>query len=95
MVLSRPRSLQLVATGQGSPCVDLGRITDRLAALAVEADLLVLHGMGRAIHTNYHARFSVDTLKVAVVKSEVVAEHIHARLFEGVVRFEPAPPERA
>ena len=56
-----------------------------------DADLVVLHGMGRAIHTNYFAKFSCDVLKIAVIKSEVVARKIGARLFDGVVRFEPAP----
>ena len=58
---------------------------------AQDADLVVLHGMGRAIHTNYHARFACDALKIAVVKSEVVARQLGARLFDGIVRFEPAP----
>ena len=43
-------------TGQASPCINLARISERLALLALGADLVVMHGMGRAIHTNYYAR---------------------------------------
>jgi len=39
--------------GQGSPCLDLRRVPDTLADATVGADLVVVEGMGRAIHTNY------------------------------------------
>jgi hypothetical protein len=72
-------------------CGSLSPVCVCLCACVQDADLVVLHGMGRAIHTNYYARFTCDALKVAVIKTEVVARQIGARLFDGVVRFEPAP----
>jgi len=44
---------------------------------------------GLAPHAGPH-RFKCDALKIAVIKSEVVARQIGASLFDGIVRFEPA-----
>jgi len=86
--------LQLVPSGNGIPLIDLSRVSRELAASAQGADLLVLEGMGRALETNFHARFTVDTLKLAMVKEQHVADTIGARLYEPVCRFEPAPAAR-
>ncbi len=43
----------MCGNGQGSPCLDLRRVPDTLADATVGADLVVVEGMGRAIHTNY------------------------------------------
>eukprot|EP00124_Ichthyophonus_hoferi_P001854 Ihof_evm11s109 gene=Ihof_evmTU11s109 len=61
--------LTVMETGMSSPCLDLGRIESRLADACVTADLVVLEGMGRAIHTNLYAQISCDTLKLATIKS--------------------------
>lgn len=37
--------------------------------------------MGRAIHTNYYARFKCDALKLAMIKNQ----HLAAKLFSGQV----------
>ena len=39
-------------SGQGSPCLDLRRVSDTLADATVGTDLVIIEGMGRAIHTN-------------------------------------------
>ena len=39
-------------SGQGSPCLDLRRVSDTLAEATVGTDLVIIEGMGRAIHTN-------------------------------------------
>ena len=46
-------------SGQGSPCLDLGKINSSLVEdmTARGVDLLVLEGMGRAIHTNLYIKF--------------------------------------
>ena len=43
----------MCSNGQGSPCLDLRRVPDTLADATVGADLVVVEGMGRSIHTNY------------------------------------------
>ena len=49
----REARLYVCGNGQGSPCLDLRRVPDTLADATVGADLVVVEGMGRAIHTNY------------------------------------------
>ncbi|GJM99356.1 hypothetical protein PR202_ga16447 [Eleusine coracana subsp. coracana] len=58
--------LMVVENGCGSPCIDFRQVSSELAAAAKDADLLILEGMGRALHTNLNARFKCDTLKVLV-----------------------------
>ena len=63
--------LMLAETGSYSPCLDLSRIDYRLVELVsnMQTDLVILTGMGRAIHTNLKAQFSCDALKLAVIKN--------------------------
>ena len=51
--LCREARLYVTGNGQGSPCLDLRRVPDTLADATVGTDLVVIEGMGRAIHTNY------------------------------------------
>lgn len=53
----RPGALYMVANGQGSPCLDLRRVPDILAGAAAGADLVIIEGMGRAVHTNLRTKF--------------------------------------
>ncbi|KAL2961370.1 hypothetical protein AAZX31_17G086700 [Glycine max] len=57
--------LMVVENGCGSPCIDLRQVSSELAAAAKDADLIILEGMGRALHTNLNARFQCDALKVS------------------------------
>jgi len=52
-------------TGSGSPCLDLRNINYELAEACESADLVIIEGMGRAMHTNFHAKFLCDSLKLA------------------------------
>ncbi|KAJ0505882.1 putative pantothenate kinase [Helianthus annuus] len=56
--------LMVVENVCGRPCIDLRQVSSELAAVAKDADLVILEGMGRALHTNYNARFKCDALKV-------------------------------
>lgn len=89
----RTRRLRLIASGNGAPLIDLTRLSPALVREAKRAavDLLVIEGMGRAIESNLDARFTCDTLKVAMIKDEGVAEAMGAELFDLMLRFEPAP----
>ena len=66
--------LFVCSNGQGSPCLDLRRVPGALADACVGADLVVVEGMGRAIHTNFRARFRVSSLKLAMIKNAHLAE---------------------
>lgn len=81
--------LELVPSGNGIPLIDLSRVGMELARASEGADLLVLEGMGRSLESNYRVRFKADTLKVAMVKEQHVAETIGTKLYGVVCRFEP------
>ncbi|XP_050258453.1 pantothenate kinase 2 isoform X2 [Quercus robur] len=83
--------LMVVENGCGSPCIDLRQVSSELAAAAKDADLIILEGMGRSLHTNYNARFKCDALKLAMVKNQRLAEKlIKGNIYNCVCRYEPA-----
>ena len=53
-----------------------------------EADLIVIEGMGRAIHTNLEAQFNCDSLKLAVLKNRWLAKKFGGQMFSVVFKFE-------
>ena len=57
------------------------------ARAAAGADLIVLEGMGRAIETNLNARFTVDVLKLGMVKHPEVATCLGGTLYDCVCKF--------
>lgn len=67
--------LLLIENGSASPCLDLSRINIHLAKAINnhKVDLIILEGMGRAIHTNFNAKFKCDCLKSAVIKNNWLA----------------------
>ncbi|VEL36762.1 unnamed protein product [Protopolystoma xenopodis] len=89
----KERRLILAETGQASPCIDLRLLASNLVKLVTreQVDLIVLIGMGRAVQTNLYARFSVDCLKVAVLKNAWLANRLGGQLFNVIFSFEPAP----
>ena len=52
------------------------------------ADLVVLEGMGRSVHTNFNAAFSCDTLKIAVLKNKWLANHLGGDMFSIMFKYE-------
>ncbi|KAF9667873.1 hypothetical protein SADUNF_Sadunf15G0068500 [Salix dunnii] len=68
--------MMVVENGCGSPCIDLRQVSSELAAAAKDADLIILEGMGRALHTNFNARFKCEALKLAMVKNQRLAEKL-------------------
>ncbi|KAH6560584.1 hypothetical protein BASA62_010367 [Batrachochytrium salamandrivorans] len=79
--------LQVIGTGSSSPCIDLGRIGRDLATASGDVDLVIVEGMGRAIHTNFHAKFSVDSLKIAVFKNPQIAKELGADMYDGMCMY--------
>ena len=83
-------ALYVVASGHGSPCLDLRRVSQELAMAARGADLVVLEGMGRAMHTNFRAEFTCDSLKLAMVKNSHLAKTLlGGELYDCVCMYEP------
>ncbi|XP_057952795.1 pantothenate kinase 2-like [Malania oleifera] len=83
--------LMVVENGCGSPCIDLRQVSSELAAAAKDADLIVLEGMGRALHTNFNVSFKCEVLKLAMVKNQRLAEKlIGGNIYDCVCRYEPA-----
>ncbi len=82
-------ALFVVASGSGSPCLDLRRVSDTLADATVGADLVVIEGMGRSVHTNYNTRLRCDCLKLAMIKNKHVAEMLcGGDVYDCVCRFD-------
>ncbi|XVF09297.1 hypothetical protein REPUB_Repub07fG0080500 [Reevesia pubescens] len=83
--------MMVVENGCGSPCIDLRQVSSELAAAAKDADLIILEGMGRALHTNFNARFKCEALKLAMVKNQRLAEKlIEGNIYDCVCRYESA-----
>ena len=58
--------VHFLSSGQSSACLDLARLNWSLVDTMIQrkVDLIVLEGMGRAVHTNYYANFNCECLKV-------------------------------
>ena len=78
----------VVETGSGAPCIDLSHVSFELSHASTDADLVVLVGMGRAIHTNFNAKFAVDSLKIAVFKNPQVCKELGFQMYDGMIKFE-------
>lgn len=84
----REERLVLMESGIGSPCLDCRRVNTELALKCRDADLLILEGMGRAIHTNYDAKFTCDSIKLAVIKNRWLAQRLGGDMYSVVFRYE-------
>ncbi|XP_064455596.1 4'-phosphopantetheine phosphatase-like [Ornithodoros turicata] len=88
--------LLVLDSGQSSPCLDLSRIN--LAVVEhmqrLKTDLIVLEGMGRAVHTNLHARLSCEAIKAAVLKNQWLAQRLGGEMFSVVFKYEAASAAR-
>jgi type II pantothenate kinase len=83
--------LYVCASGATGPCLDLRRVRREVGVASAEVDLIVIEGMGRAIHTNYEAVFQCPVLKLAMIKSKRVAERLFGgKRFDCMCRFDDA-----
>ena len=89
-LLLRDGMIDVVSSGCDLPMIDLADVADGLNAAAADADLLVLEGMGRAVESNFDARFKVDALRLALIKDEDVARRVGGRLYDCVCKWTPA-----
>ncbi|KAK7274027.1 hypothetical protein RIF29_15097 [Crotalaria pallida] len=68
--------------------IDLTRVSQELAYLAIDAGLVILEGMGRGIETNLYAQFKCDSLKIRMVKHLEVAQFLGGRLYDCVFKHD-------
>ncbi|KAK9164757.1 hypothetical protein Syun_005659 [Stephania yunnanensis] len=80
-------NLLIADSGNDLPVIDLTRVSQELAYLATDADLVVLEGMGRGIETNLYAQFKCDSLKIGMVKHPEVAQFLGGRLYDCVFKY--------
>lgn len=83
------KTLVVYGNGQRGPCLDMRTLPQDLCEALNDTDLLVIEGMGRALHTNLYARFNCETLKLAVVKNKWLAQRLGGETFSVICKYEP------
>ncbi len=81
--------LRVVASGADAPLIDLTKLSDECVAALADADVVILHGMGRAMESNWSAEFSCSVLRTGTIKDEIVAGRLGASLFDALWRWTP------
>ncbi len=80
--------IEVVSTGSSVALLDLSEVSDELNEAAQGAELVIVEGMGRAVESNFHTRFSVDSLKLALIKDPRVASRLGGQLHDCVCKYE-------
>jgi uncharacterized protein with ATP-grasp and redox domains len=86
----RESRLRIGATGTRTPLLDLAALAPEFVAETSDADLIVLHGMGRVLESNFYAGLRCDALRTAVLKDEHLAARFGGKLFDCVFQLRPA-----
>lgn len=81
--------IQTVSSGNDIPLIDLSDVSNELNAAAIDADMVVVEGMGRGVESNYRAQMKVDYLRLAILKDERVAHRVGGELYDCICRFTP------
>lgn len=92
--LIRADRLLIIDNGNRIPLIDLRDISEEANAFAQDTDLLILEGMGRAVETNLQAAFTCDSLKLAMIKDDMVALRRGGKLFDTICKFDVASASR-
>ncbi|XP_068648040.1 damage-control phosphatase At2g17340-like [Aristolochia californica] len=79
--------LLIANSGNDLPVIDLTNVSQELAYLAADADLVILEGMGRGIETNLYAQLKCDSIKIGMVKHPEVAQFLGGRLYDCVFKY--------
>lgn len=51
-------------------------------------DLIVIEGMGRTLHTNFHAKMKCECLKLAVIKNRWLALRLGGDMYAVICKYE-------
>jgi len=86
----RGGQLSVSASGGQAPLIDLTQLAEPACRAVADADLIILHGMGRAVESNFRAAFACDCVRTAVLKDPAVAALVGARMFDCIFRFDAA-----
>ncbi|GMI88384.1 hypothetical protein like AT4G35360 [Hibiscus trionum] len=81
------KNLLIANSGNDLPVIDLTRVSQEVAYLASDADLVILEGNGRGIETNLYAQFKCDSIKIGTVKHPEVAQFLGGRLYDCVFKY--------
>ncbi|XP_024629497.1 damage-control phosphatase At2g17340 [Medicago truncatula] len=81
-------NLLIANSGSDLPAIDLTKVSQELACLATDVDLVILEGMGRGIETNLYAQFRCDSMKIAMVKNTGVAKFLKSRMYDCVIKYD-------
>ncbi|KAK8568377.1 hypothetical protein V6N13_106302 [Hibiscus sabdariffa] len=81
------KNLLIANSGNDLPVIDLTRVSQELAYLASDAELVILEGNGRGIETNLYAQFKCDSIKIGTVKHPEVAQFLGGRLYDCVFKY--------
>jgi type II pantothenate kinase len=84
------QDIMIMENGSESPCLDFRRVDYLLAEACSEhkVDLIILEGMGRAVHTNFNAKFTRECLKLSVLKNDWLSQRLGGRTFDIVFKYE-------
>lgn len=82
------RRLRLVASGTGSPGIDLRHVSEELNRVAENAAWILLEGQGRGVETNWTTLFRCPVFRVALVKDALVAREIGLEPGSPVLRWD-------
>ncbi len=88
--LLKRRKIRVVASGGVAPLLDLRHLSPECNHEATDADLVILEGMGRGLESNYHAKFKCDAVKICMIKDKMVAKCHKGKVFDVVLRYDPA-----
>jgi len=77
--------LRVVSTGAESSGIDLRAVSPALDAAAASADLLIFVGQGRAIETTWLATLARPTVRLATIKSRLVAARLGFAPLDSVI----------
>lgn len=80
------RRLRVINSGQTCPLIDLTSLSPECVAATADCRLVWLHGMGRAVESNWTARFTCDVVRTAVLKDPAIAAHMGGGLFDCIFR---------
>jgi len=83
---------EVVSTGNDIPLIDLSQVSDELNAVAADAELVILEGMGRGVESNFNVKLKVDTLWLSLLKDPAVAARVGGEVFDCVCKYAPAIP---
>ncbi|KAH9603394.1 hypothetical protein KSS87_005348 [Heliosperma pusillum] len=61
-------NLFIVNSGNDLPVIDLSSVSQELAYLACDADLVIMEGNGRGIETNLYAQFNCDSINIGLME---------------------------